>query len=93
MMVFLAEHPEFNEIYARVFEMLADRKELLKMLMEMSFEEDIVASINATNESLVKKYAAKIEKMEREMAEKDRAMAEAMAEKDRIIEELSSQNL
>ncbi len=73
---FLIEHPDFVEIYARACEMLADKEGLLEMLAELSYEEDIVGIINATNEGRAKKYEAKIQKMEAQLKEKDEQIRE-----------------
>ncbi len=72
----MIEHPDFVEIYARACEMLADKEGLLEMLAELSYEEDIVGIINATNEGRAKKYEAKIQKMEAQLKEKDEQIRE-----------------
>ena len=46
------------------------------MLAELSYEEDIVGIINATNEGRAKKYEAKIQKMDAQLKEKDTQLLE-----------------
>ncbi|MCR4605409.1 MAG: hypothetical protein K5639_05365 [Eubacterium sp.] len=81
MQEFLSEHPEYVEIYARACEMLADREELSNMLAELAYEEDIVASINKTNES-------RIRVMKNQLKEKDARIRELEAR----VSELSEKN-
>lgn len=86
MMVFLSEHPEFNGIYARAFEMLADREELLKMLAAIGYEEDIAESINRTNE-------AQLQYMTQELAESKRLLREKDEEIRNLKEQLATAGL
>ena len=58
MMRFIVDNPSFGPIYNRAVDMMADREELLHMLLEM--DEDIVASINLTNASRLKKREAEL---------------------------------
>ena len=91
---FLIEHPDFVEIYARACEMLADKEGLLEMLAELSYEEDIVGIINATNEGRAKKYEAKIRKMDAQIREMDTQLKEKdmqLEEKDARIHDLEAQ--
>ena len=89
MDLFLGEHPEFEEIYARAIEMMADRKELLGMLAEMMMEEDIFASLRRTNESIARK---KIKKLEEEISESKKMIEERDAEIERQKAENEQQN-
>ncbi len=84
---FLIEHPEFIEIYARACDMLADKEGLLNMLAELSYEEDVVGIIKATNEGRAKKYEAKIQKMEAQLKEKDEQIRELKEQLARVSTE------
>ena len=90
---FLIEHPDFVEIYARACEMLADKEGLLEMLAELSYEEDVVGIIKATNEGRAKKLQAKIQKMDALIQEQDTQLKEKDAqlqEKNERIRELEA---
>ena len=84
MMVFLSENPEFQPIYQRAVDMLADRKELLLMFQSIFENEDVAGSINRTNESIIKRLERKTERLNQRLAEKD----QLIAEQEREIEEL-----
>ena len=71
MEVFLTDHPEFVEIYARACEMLADREELLIMLAEIAAGEDVVASLNKTNESRIRKMKKQLKEQKTQLKEQD----------------------
>ena len=91
MMVFLSENPEFQPIYQRAVDMLADRKELLLMFQSIFDNEDIAGSINRTNESIIKRQERTIQKLRQAEHEKGMELKkkdQLLAEKEREIEEL-----
>ncbi len=57
------------------------------MLAELSYEEDVVGIIKATNEGRAKKYEAKIQKMEAQLKEKDERIRALEAELARVSTE------
>ena len=105
MMVFLSENSEFQPIYQRAVDMLADRKELLLMFQSIFENEDIAGSINRTNESIIKRLERKNERLNQqlnqvkhekgmELKKKDQLLNEKdqlLDEKDSMIEELQRQ--
>ena len=101
MMVFLSENPEFQPIYQRAVDMLADRKELLLMFQSIFDNEDIAGSINRTNESIIKRQERTIQKLEStnqklRQSEHEKGMElkrkdQLLSEKDNLIEELQRQ--
>ena len=76
MMVFLSENPEFQPIYQRAIDMLADREELLLMFQSIFDNEDIAGSINRTNESIIKRQEKTIQKLRKSEREKDSLIEE-----------------
>ena len=98
MVMFLSENPEFQPIYQRAVDMLADREELLLMFESILENEDIAGSINRTNESIIKRQERTIQKLEStnqklRQAEHEKGMElkkkdQLLAEKEREIEEL-----
>ena len=76
MMGFLADNPEFEALYGRAVDMIADRSELMKMFESYFDNEDVIASMNMTNESIIRRLekqlseqSAEIERLKRELAE------------------------
>jgi len=53
MKVFLKENPEFQSLYEATIMMTKDRRGLLSMLSEFFEKEDIIASLNKTNDSMI----------------------------------------
>lgn len=80
MMIFLSENPSFQPVYNCAILMTKDREGLMHMFTDLFEHEDIVASLNRTNES-------KIKRLEKELAEKD----SKLAEKDSELAELKKQ--
>ena len=52
MLIFIKENPGFQSVYDYATMMTKDRKGLLSMLSEYFENENIVASLNKTNESM-----------------------------------------
>ena len=87
MMIFLSENSSFQPVYNCAILMTKDREGLMHMFTDLFEHEDIVASLNRTNES-------KIKRLEKELAERDSALVEkenALAEKDSELAELKKQ--
>ena len=87
MMGFLTENPSFQPVYDCAIIMTKDREGLMRMFTDFFEQEDIVASLNKTNES-------KIERLENELAEQRNELAEQrseLAEKDQLRADLKKQ--
>lgn len=94
MEVFLTDHSEFVEIYAKACEMLADREELLNMLAEIAAGEDVVASLNKTNESRIRKMKKQLKEQKTQLKEQDIQLKEQdvqLKEQQDRIRELEAQ--
>ena len=98
MTKFLEKNGAFQSVYQRVILMSKDRKELLNMISDMLENEDIVGSINRTNESIIKRLRRELDEKKKKLKEKDKALrkqAEAhyaeLQEKDALINELKRQ--
>lgn len=86
MMRFLADNPDFSEIYGKAKNMMYDREALLMMLQSIFDHEDIAGSINRTNESMIKI-------LEKKMQEKDTIISmqsDSLREKDSMLQEKDS---
>lgn len=55
MKEFLSKNKSFQAVYDYAILMLQDRKELMQMFLDLLEKEDIAASLNATNESIIKR--------------------------------------
>lgn len=71
MKEFLSKNKSFQSVYGYAIFMLQDRKELMQMFLDLLEKEDIAASLNATNESIIKRQAKQIKEQEQQIAEKD----------------------
>ncbi|MCH5265527.1 MAG: PD-(D/E)XK nuclease family transposase [Lachnospiraceae bacterium] len=85
MKEFLAREKSFQPVYDCAIMMLANRKELMAMLSEMLANEDIVASLNLTNESTIKRLQQEKQEI---LKESERALREKEAEIQRLKEQL-----
>ena len=82
------------ELYAKAFELLADRKELLKMLADFAFEEDIFASLRKTNESRARILEKELKEAKEDILERDAEIRKRDVEiqdRDSRIRELEAQ--
>ena len=91
MMQFLAENPEFQPMYQKATEMLADRKELLNMFHSIFENEDIAGSINLTNESIIKRLNQTLERKDQELRQTKHETGMALQKKDMEISEKDHQ--
>lgn len=66
MKTFLQANPSFQSVYDCAIIMLKDREELLRMISDFWAKEDVIGSINLTNESIIKELQEKLEKSEKE---------------------------
>ncbi len=83
MEAFLKKNKSFQTVYDRVILMSKDREGLMNMITDMLANEDIVGSINRTNESIIKRQR-------RELAEKDKILKEkekTLKDKERTLKE------
>lgn len=62
MLHFLCKNKSFQPLYECAIMMLKDREGLMAMIYDIFAEEDIVASLNKTNESLFRKEKERLEK-------------------------------
>ena len=67
MEAFLKENKGFQSIYDCATMMLQDRKGMMEMFMDMLEQEDIVASLNRTNESIIKKQKRELAEQKKEI--------------------------
>ena len=91
MVIFLSKNPSFQPVYDCAILMTKDREGLMHMLTDFFEREDIVASLNRTNETKIKKLKKELAEKDNMLAEKDGALAEKdalLAEKDAHIESL-----
>ena len=102
MIVFLSDYPEFEEAYMKAVEMMRDKDDLYNIIGEMFASEDIVASLNKTNKSKIKRLSSELAESKKALSERNQELAEvgqalaerdqALAEKDRIIAELMAKS-
>ena len=88
---FLVDNPTFAKLYKCGILMLQSREGVLRMLNQIIFEEDVLASLERTNKSIIKRMKRELEEAKSEIVEKDVALAEkdnALAEKDAEIERI-----
>ncbi len=92
---FLFENPSFQSVYDCAIIMLSDREELLKMISDFWANEDVVASLNKTNESKIKRLEKENAKLESEKEEYRNKLVESenkfkneLLEKDTEIQRL-----
>lgn len=76
MEVFLEENKGFQSIYDCATMMLQDRKGMMEMFMDMLEQEDIVASLNRTNESIIKKQKEEIRNWEKKSKRQESQLAQ-----------------
>lgn len=62
MLLFLCKNKSFQPLYECAIMMVKDREGLMDMIYDLFAEEDIVASLNKTNESLFRKEKERLEK-------------------------------
>ena len=88
MIVFLSDYPEFEEAYMKAVEMMRDKDDLYNIIGEMFASEDIVASLNKTNKSKIKRLRNELSEAKKEITEKDQALDQARAERDQALAEI-----
>lgn len=66
MQAFLVDNSDFQSVYDCAILMLSDKKEMLQMFTDLFEEEDIVASLNKTNESRIRIMKEQLAKQSRE---------------------------
>ena len=69
MAAFLAENKAFQSVYDCAILMLKDREVLMQMFLE---REDITASMNRTNESIIKRLTKENEEKDTQIAEQEK---------------------
>lgn len=85
MQDFLREEPSFQDVYDCAIMMTRDRKELMELMSDFFEREDIIASLNKTNESKVKRLQRELEELK---AEKERELEDLRETKEREMDEL-----
>ncbi len=89
MQDFLQKEPSFQDVYHCAIMMTKDRKELMEIMSDFFEQEDIVASLNRTN-------ASKVKRLEKELQEKEdviKAKDSELLKQKELIEELKKQLL
>lgn len=86
MKTFLRANPSFQSVYDCAIIMLKDREELLRMISDFWAKEDVIGSINLTNESIIKELQEVKEKLKESETEKEKLLQENDA-KDSIIKD------
>ncbi len=89
MQEFLQKEPSFQDVYHCAIMMTKDRKELMEIMSDFFEQEDIVASLNRTN-------ASKVKRLEKELQEKEdviKAKDSELLKQKELIEELKKQLL
>lgn len=71
MQDFLEKEPSFQDVYHCAIMMTKDRRELLEIMYDFFENEDIVASLNKTNESIIKRLEKELVEKESELRSKD----------------------
>ncbi len=94
MQEFLKKEPSFQDVYHCATMMTKDRKELMELMSDFFSRENIVGSLNLTNESTIKQLRGEIEEKDsviEEQASELQVTYSKLEEKDKIIEELRRQ--
>ena len=93
MMGFLADNPEFEVLYGRAVDMMADRSELMKMFESYFDNEDVIASMNMTNESIIRRLEKQLREQDDKYSEqihvRDKQLREQSVEIERLKRELA----
>lgn len=95
MKKFLEKEKSFQPVYNCAIMMLRDRKGMIAYMTSFFEEEDIVASLNATNASIIKRLTKELAEKDEKLQEKDNQLQELdnqLQKRDRIIEKLRNNN-
>lgn len=84
---FLHEEPSFQDVYHCAIMMTRDRKELMEIMSDFFEKEDIVASLNRTNESRIKRLEKELEKKNWELLELENTKNSELTAKDSQLRE------
>ncbi len=76
MQEFLKKEPSFQDVYHCATMMTKDRKELMELMSDFFARENIVGSLNLTNESTIKQLRGEIDEKDAQLNEKDRLIEE-----------------
>lgn len=85
---FVAENTEFSDIYRRLKDMMNTKNEYMEEIARFMHNEDIVASLNKTNASMVKRLTRENEEQARMIEHKEGMLRQAQQK----YEELESAN-
>ena len=66
---FLAKNSSFQAVFSRVILITKDREELMELMTDFFEKEDIIASLNKTNQSKVERLEKELEEQKRENEE------------------------
>lgn len=91
MLHFLCKNKSFQPLYECAIMMTKDREGLMDMIYDLFAEEDIVASLNKTNESLFKKEKARMEKEISSLADQKSELESQKSELESEKSELENQ--
>lgn len=73
---FLAKNSSFQDVYSRVILITKDREELMELMTDFFEREDIIASLNKTNQSKVERLEKELEEQKRENEEQKKLIRE-----------------
>lgn len=85
---FLTKNEGFQSVYDYAILMLSDREEMLQMFTDIFENEDIVASLNMTYETMAEESLKKLQAREEELQEKEEKLQEKKEELQEKEEEL-----
>ena len=88
MEAFLKENKSFQSVYEYVILLLNDREELIEMFSDFWENEDIAASINLTNESIIKRMKKENEDLEDKLGEQEKQIQRQQTEIEQLKEQL-----
>ncbi|MCI5732228.1 MAG: hypothetical protein MR304_11895 [Eubacterium sp.] len=88
MEAFLKENKSFQSVYEYVILLLSDREELIEMFSDFWENEDIAASINLTNESIIKRMKKENEDLEDKLGEQEKQIQRQQTEIEQLKEQL-----
>lgn len=73
---FLAKNSSFQAVFSRVILITKDREELMELMTDFFEKEDIIASLNKTNQSKVERLEKELEEQKRENEEQKKLICQ-----------------
>ncbi len=84
MAQFLIKNPSFANLYKHGILMLQNREGVLRMMSQFMFEEDVLSSLERTNQSIIKRMKKELNEKDVEIAQKVNELAQKDAEIERL---------